>query len=110
MEQFLIGMFAGIVLAVIVGRWILARATAQAEQQIEQIIQQLKQEIDQTITARVEEHDGMFYVYDSENNNFLAQGENLEVLKQRIESRIKNARVYVTQGDPDVIARLKSDA
>jgi uncharacterized protein (DUF2344 family) len=110
MTEFILGAAAGVVISVVVVRWILIRATARAEQQINQLVQQLKQEMSQIVTARVEEHDGMFYVYDSENNNFLAQGENISVLQERIESRIKNARVYVTQGDPDVIARLKSDA
>jgi lipopolysaccharide export LptBFGC system permease protein LptF len=108
MEQFLIGMFAGIVLTVIVGRWILIRATARAEQQIEQMVQAIQALSVNQVQARVEEDNGVFYVYRADDNTFLAQGTTMAELRERIESRMKDAMVCVTEGDPEVLARLKA--
>ena len=107
-EAFFYGMFAGLVLSAIVIYWISKFARRRLEREVQQLIEQIKDQAGPQIQARVEEQDGVFYVYRADDNTFLAQGTTLAELKSRIESRMKDAMVYVTEGDPEVLARLKS--
>jgi hypothetical protein len=107
-EAFFYGLFAGIALSVIVVNIALRIATRRAERQIEELAAAINALSPPKIEARVEEQDGVFYVYRADDNSFLAQGTNLPELRQRIESRMKDVMVYVTEGDAEVLARLKS--
>lgn len=108
MESFAIGFFAGAVIASAALRIALHIATKRAEAQLETLMSAIKTVSDKHIAARVEQHDGVFYVYRVDDNTFLAQGNSLTELKQRIEDRIKDARVFVTEGDPEVMSALKA--
>jgi hypothetical protein len=108
MESFFYGVFAGIVLTTIVVNIVLRRATRRAEQQLEEMVQAIQALSANQVQARVEEDNGVFYVYRADDNTFLAQGTTMSELRERIESRMKDAMVYVTEGDPEVLARLKA--
>jgi hypothetical protein len=108
MEMFVVGFVTGIVLTVIAVNIALRIATRRAEQQIEELAAAINALSPPKIEARVEEQDGVFYVYRADDNTFLAQGTNLSELRERIESRIRDAKVFVTEGDAEVLARLKS--
>ena len=110
MESFIIGFFAGAVMASVALRIALHIATKRAEAQIETLMAAIKTVSAKHIAARVEQHDGVFYVYRVDDNTFLAQGSSLDELKQRIEDRIKDAQVFVTEGDPEVVSALKATA
>lgn len=105
--DFLLGLGIGIVATAIVIRILLAIAVRRAEatiQALEYAINELK---NSTVSARVEEHDGVFYVYDAEDDTFLVQGTDLSELKRNLETRYRDKNIVVTQGDESVLARLK---
>ncbi len=108
MEMFFIGVVAGVVVTGILVDIAFRVAIKRAERQVEELAAAINALSPPKIEARVEEQDGMFYVYRTDDNSFLAQGSNLDELRERIESRIRDARVFVTEGDAEVLARLKS--
>lgn len=82
---------------------------ARAERELESLVSETGNAITtQVIPARVEEYAGMFYVYSTRDNTFIAQGNTVAELRERIESRWKTAHVFVTEGDESVVAALKS--
>lgn len=108
MFDLLLGMMIGIGISVAITYIILDRAARRADEELTALIESIQEQQKNSISARVEEHDGVYYVYNIRDNSFLAQGSNLNELKDRIESRVKDVRVFVTEGDADVLQRLKS--
>lgn len=110
MESFIIGFFAGMIVTAVALKIALNIAVKRAEQTLEALQEAMEKIQTDMIPARVEQHNGMFYVYSIRDNSFLAQGTTLAELKTRIESRMKDARVVVNEGDPAVIEALKATA
>ena len=83
----------------------LARAT---EWLLEQKVERLDAEIEaiRKIYKRVkiEEYDGMFYIFDVETDEFLGQGRTAEEFVDRLKH---NLVLQPVEGDPDVIARFR---
>jgi len=80
-----------------------------ADKQIEELEHLIKQHDDQQkVTARVECVDGCYYVYDSATGLFLAQGRTVPELDQVLKNRWPDKLVLVSEGDKDVLKRLKS--
>lgn len=77
------------------------------ERDLEEIEKVLKDSVD-LIPCRVEQHDGVFFVYNNETNEFMAQGSTLNELRERIKDRWKDQRVSVVAGDQAVLEQLKA--
>lgn len=109
MIDFFIGVVAGAI-----GLWITQMILAKlylrmVEQQvaeIEQMIAEQKKNAD--IRARVENINGCFYLYDTKNGEFLAQGNTLGDLNAIIKQRWPDRMVYVTEGEGDAVEKLKA--
>jgi hypothetical protein len=110
MTELFVGMIFGMCLALVAVyvylRMVMVRA-AQNLDDLMQVIERLKESI---IHARVEEEDGVFYVYNTADQSFMAQGTTVAEIRQRIEQRWQDVSVYVTEGDQDVIERLRGTA
>ena len=61
-----------------------------------------------TIRARVEQHNGMFYFYNNDSEEFLVQGTNLVELIDNLEARRPGVTVQVVNGDESTITNLKA--
>ena len=109
MIEFLTGAAAGAIIGYWVLRILLYIALSRAEQELGLLARAVEIYEASTIPARVEQIDGVFYMYDTRDDSFLAQGETVTELRSRIESRVKHARVMVTEGEEAVIALLKVD-
>ena len=107
MIEFLTGMIAGVVIAVVVAVWVVRSLVTRAEADIESILAEVKKTAEHIIPARIEQHDGVFYVYNTRDGSFIAQGASISEIKSRIEERMKDATVMVTEGDTDVLQRLR---
>lgn len=108
MENFIIGVVVGAICTALVLRVALYLAVRQAEKTLEALEQALQKIQTDMIPARVEQHDGVFYVYNARDNSFIAQGTSLSELRSRIEGRMKDAHVVVQEGDPAVLEALKA--
>ena len=109
MIEFLLGAAAGAIVGYMVLRIMIHVALSRAEKELGLLAQAVEIYEASTIPARVEQIDGVFYVYDTRNGSFLAQGDTVAELKSRIESRVKHARVLVTEGEESVLSLLKAD-
>jgi len=109
MIEFLIGAAAGAVVGYVVLRILIHIALSRAERELALLARAVEIYEAATIPARVEQIDGVFYVYDTRDDSFLAQGHSVDELRDRIQSRVKHARVLVTEGDESVITLLKAD-
>ena len=103
----------GIVLGIAIGAWLFylglkivtARLIARIEGDLDQALDQAKED---SIPCRVELHDKVFFVYNNETNEFMAQGTDLAELRERIRSRWANRKVSVVAGDEAVLETLRT--
>jgi len=109
MIEFLIGAAAGVIIGYMVLRILLYIALSRAERELVLLTRAVEIYEASTIPARVEQIDGVFYVYDTRDDSFLAQGDTVTELRSRIQSRVKHARVLVTEGEESVLSLLKAD-
>ena len=103
MLEFLAGFVVGATVLYLFAVWTIRRLISQA------LSEDAKSHpADPTIRARVEQHDGMFYFYNNDSNEFLVQGTNLSELIDHLESRRAGVTVHVVAGDESAIANLKA--
>lgn len=60
------------------------------------------------IPAKIEEIDGIFYVYAVEKNEFLAQGSTSQELLAHLNYRMPDAHIRVIAGEPNVMQKFKA--
>ena len=103
------GFLIGILLGVFVG-WLIIKKLMLA---MAQVAHNHQQEIAEIIAVKLEEIDGIFYVYDIDKHEFLAQGHTSEEIQVRLRSRFPISHfprlcVFVVEGETAVIERLNS--
>lgn len=111
MELFLLGLFCGVVLVYVALKlviWWATKKIREASSSIDKLVEKVKTEINESIiTARVEEINGVFYVY-SDKNEFLAQGTTLTELRERISSRKPDTNVIIKTDNKELAEKLKA--
>lgn len=110
MTELIVGMILGMCLALVVIYLYLRMVMARAAQNLDDLLQVIERLKESIIHARVEEQDGVFYVYNTEDQSFMAQGTTIAELRERIDQRWADAQVMITEGDQAVLDRLKSTA
>lgn len=108
MENFVLGFIIGATAAAAVIYWLLYSAFSHARKKLEQLIQEAEQ-TQAAVTARVEEHEGVFFLYDISDETFIAQGRTISELQQRIDSRYHaQTTVHLKSDSAEVLDRLKN--
>ncbi len=103
-----LGMILGIWLFYLVMKMAVHITVARASKELQGLEQALEQYQDEAmIPCRVELHQGMFFVYNNDTNEFMAQGLTGVELRERIKARWSNIRVSVVAGDAVVLEQLK---
>jgi len=105
----ILGMLLGIWLFYLVMKMAVHITVARASkelQDLEKAIEQYHEE--DMIPCRVESHQGVFFVYNNDTNEFMAQGLTGSELRERIKARWSNIRVSVVAGDEAVLQQLKA--
>lgn len=110
MTELFVGMIFGMCLALVVVYLYLRMVMLRAAQNLDDLIQVIEHLKKSIIHARVEEQDGVFYVYNTADQSFMAQGTTIAELRERIDQRWADAQVMITEGDQAVLDRLKSTA
>lgn len=110
MTELFVGMIFGMCLALVIVYVYLRMVMLRAAQNLDDLIQVIERLKESIIHARVEEQDGVFYVYNTEDQSFMAQGRTVAELRERIDQRWADAQVMITEGDQAVLDRLKSTA
>lgn len=111
MFEFFIGLVVG---AFLLYQWlafVANRLIEKSGRDLDQLLQdQIKESTVQELAiteARVEEINGMFYLFDSNTNMFIAQGTTLSELKQHAKQCLNSSAVIISSTDPEVISKLK---
>ena len=65
-------------------------------------------ENEKAILARIELHNDVFFVYNNDTNEFMAQGNDLTELRERIRARWSQYKVSVVAGDDHALDLLKA--
>jgi hypothetical protein len=68
----------------------------------EELLKNIKveeEEEDNLVQITIEEHQGILYVYDKENNSFMAQGKTREELEDNLSSRFPGKRFAASSED-----------
>lgn len=108
MTELFVGMIFGMCLALVIVYVYLRMVMLRAAQNLDDLIQVIERLKESIIHARVEEADGVFYIYNTADDAFMAQGSTIAELRERIEQRWHDAQVFITQGDQAVLDRLKA--
>lgn len=108
MTELFVGMIFGMCLALALVYVYLRMVMLRAAQNLDDLLQVIERLKESIIQARVEEADGVFYVYNTADQSFMAQGTSIEELRERIEQRWADAQVMITQGEQAVLDRLKA--
>ena len=100
--DFLFGIAVGIAI-VFLSFWV---ATIRLRRNLAAVLEKANQDFNEVkITARVEEHAGVFYLYNAATNEFLAQGSTASELIDRLGK--PNLNIVVNQGEPEVLSKLQ---
>ena len=102
-----VGIFIGVTAFYLTLKLAVNVLTRRIERELETLEEALKEHVD-LIPCRIEQHQGMFFVYNNNTNEFMAQGSTLTELRERIKARWKDQRVSVVAGDEDVLEQLKA--
>lgn len=111
--EFFIGVIVGVALGVLIMCMFIRSAVREALESADDSLARLKnlveQEIDRTVQTRVEEHNGVYYIYNVKDDAFLGQGTTLKEVKDCIAKRLPNTNVNITEGDINIIKKLRSE-
>ncbi len=109
MADFIVGVVAGVLLLWLF-QWVLAwMIQRQVDQQVAELERLIKTQTQmQTVWGRVEEVNGVFYVYNQNTDEFLAQGADLAEIDLVIKQRWPDRTVLVKSGEDNVVQRLKA--
>jgi hypothetical protein len=94
---------------------VITRVNDEMGKMLDKVAAEVEKESDsrKLIMARVELHDDTFYVYNKENNEFMAQGKTLAEVKEHMFTRFSKDKFNVI-ADPDenvdVLKKLKETA
>jgi hypothetical protein len=103
MLEFFAGVVVGAAAVYLLAVWTIRRLISQAlAEDAQHLVDNL------VIRARVEQHDGIFYFYNNDSNEFLIQGSDMTELIDRLEARRAGTTVHVVAGDESTIANLKA--
>jgi hypothetical protein len=113
MTEFFTGLVLGIAVGVFIVLMFIRSAVREALESADDSLTRLQnlvdEEIERTIQTRVEEHDGVYYIYNVKDGAFLVQGSTLKEVKDSIEQQFPNTNVNITSGDIGVINKLKAE-
>jgi len=101
--DFLLGALFGIIFCVWFAYIVLGRL---ADVLINANSQEISQGSELIIKARIEEVGGMFYVWNTDNNEFVVQGRSVKEMQDTLHN--KKIQIRIIDGDDAVIQRFKS--
>jgi hypothetical protein len=112
LEGFVLGLCAGVVVSYLWVKFIIWSTMRQIEREgieIKELMAQLqKQKKAMIVEARLEEHQGEFFLYRVDNGEFIAQGATAQEISDRTDIRIRGHAVVVTQSDDVVMERYRA--
>jgi hypothetical protein len=72
----------------------------------QKLLKQLS-ETSNTLLTRVEQDNGVFFLYQLENSEFVAQGTSLENIRENLQTKYRDFDIKIVDGDKEVLQTLK---
>jgi uncharacterized membrane protein len=66
-----------------------------------------KNKVPDVVRTRVEFENGIYYLYNVENSEFVVQGKNISNMIENLQNKLKGAEIKIVEGDKDVLLKLK---
>jgi hypothetical protein len=114
--DFVLGMFFGMFVSYVVVKFVVWRTMHEINQMLGYDFRaRLREAIDvpenvDKIETRLEDIDGMFYIYNKHNGEFLAQGATASDLITQIKQRFANHEIVISAGEPQALKRFKESS
>jgi len=114
--DFVLGMFFGMFVSYIVVKFVVWRTMHEINQMLGYDFRdRLREAIDlpenaDKIETRLEDIDGIFYIYNKHNDEFIAQGADASELIKQITHRFANHEIVISAGEPNAIKRFKESS
>lgn len=87
--------------------WILfQRIRGRVDDMVNQIIQEAEADL---IGIDIEVDQGRYFCYNNEDKQFVCQGTTVAEIKQAFQDRFPGKTAYLAGGDPDVVAKFKTE-
>ena len=90
--------------------WHTLREMRRAGIDIEAMLGEDEPEVSRDIACRLEEHEGVWFLYNADNNEFVAQGRTRKELDEAVAQRFPDRKVVARDVDEAVRARFLAQA
>ena len=102
--EFIVGLMLGMLAATLLIRWMAQRAIAKILVQIEQ---EKEPEPDNQLRVDVEFEQNIYFLYNSDDGSFVAQGNDLLDLRNNLHNRFPDRTVTIVKGNATAMEQLK---
>jgi hypothetical protein len=75
----------------------------------QKLLKQLSEASD-TLLTRVEQNNGVFFLYRLEDSEFVAQGTSLENIRENLQAKYRQLNIKIVDGDKEVLQTLKGQS
>ncbi len=96
----------GMLVATLIIRWLARRAIDQFVEKLADISEE-QEESNQQLRVNIEFEQNIYFLYNSDNGSFVAQGNDLLDLKKNLQQRFPNRTITIVKGDSDAMETLK---
>ena len=102
--EFVIGLVLGMLIATLAIRWMAQQAIAKILDQIEQ---EKESETDNQLRVDVEFEQNIYFLYNSDDGSFVAQGTDLLNLRDNLRQRFPDRTITIVKGNATAMEQLK---
>ena len=102
--EFIIGLLLGMLFATLLIRWLAQQAIAKL---LAQIDQEAPAQADNQLRVDVEFEQNIYFLYNSDDGSFVAQGTDLSKLRDNLQQRFPNRTITIVKGNATAMEQLK---
>ena len=102
--EFIIGLMLGVFVATLTIRWMAQQAIARI---LDQINEEQEPEADNQLRVDVEFEQNIYFLYNSDDGSFVAQGNDLLDLQDNLRKRFPDRTITIVKGDATAMETLK---
>jgi metal-dependent amidase/aminoacylase/carboxypeptidase family protein len=103
--EYVITFALGMIAATLLIRWMAQRVVDEFMEKFEQAAEEKAE--DNQLSVEVEFEQNIYFLYNSDDGSFVAQGNDLLDLRKHLNQRFPDRTIKIVKGDPAVLERLK---
>ena len=102
--EYVIGFVLGMLATTLLIRWAAQRMIQRLLSEVEK---ELPSAVDKKLSVNLEFDQNIYFLYNSKDGTFIAQGQDLQQLKQHLNQRFPNQTITIDKGDPIALENLR---